>query len=133
MNPNQFFVDQKLKRAIASLELATQRVASTETLLELTRLMGQAQADALVKSLSIVRQAAYRLKTVAERRAEELVAKLTQALLSDPEGSTRRLQEAYRACCGVFPKQATQLRNTLEKIRSSNGLSVTGSAATDSL
>jgi hypothetical protein len=91
--------------------------------------MSHTHTDHLVKSLSIVRQAAYRLRTVAEIRAEELTVSLLRAFTLDPEPMLTRIREAYRACCGIFPKQAELLRRALATMRSSNPLAIAGAAA----
>jgi hypothetical protein len=131
MNSNQFFIDQKIQHGIAKLEHASAQVARCTDLSELTRLMSHIHADHLVKSLSIVRQAAYRLRTVAEIRAEELTAPLLRAFSLDPDRMLTRIREAYRVCCGIFPKQAELLRRALTTVRSSNPLSNAAGAATD--
>jgi hypothetical protein len=131
MNSNQFFIDQKIQHGIAKLEQAATQVARCTDLSELTRLMSHIHADHLVKSLSIVRQAAYRLRTVAEIRAEDLTAPLLRAFSLDPASMITRIREAYRVCCGIFPKQAELLRRALATMHSSNPLATAGSAATD--
>jgi hypothetical protein len=115
MNPTQLFIAEKTKLAILALERARVRAPHESTLLALALVVGRVQVNHLVKPVPSVRAAMFRLREESARRAAQLAAELVSRYEAEADSPQRsqELQEALRACCGVFPREAAVLRRAL--------------------
>jgi hypothetical protein len=116
MISTQLFIVQKTAQAILALERARMRAQREPTLLALALVVGRVQVNHLVRPLPSVRAAMVRLRSETERHAAQLAAELVARYEADScsERSAQELRETFRACSGIFPREAAVLRRVLE-------------------
>ena len=116
MDATKLFMEQKARQAVLALDAARARAAGERSLLALALVVSRVQVNHLVKPLPSVRAAAFRLRSQSERHAAQLAAEELgryQAEPRTPQG-LQQLRDTFRACCGVFPREATALRLVLD-------------------
>src|ERR1700722_17318740 len=123
LNVTELFVDQKARQAIVLLNAARARATQEHTLLGLALVVRRAQVNHLVKPLARVRAVAHLLRSETERRAARLAIELLTSFEAEPRSqeSSQQLHETYRACCGIFPREAAALLRVLETDRVAAG------------
>ena len=116
MDATKLFIEQKTRQAVLALDAARARAASERTLLALALVVSRVQVNHLVKPLPSVRAAAFRLRSETERHAAQLAAEQLARYQAEPRSQqgAQELYETFRACRGVFPREAAALRRVLD-------------------
>lgn len=119
MSSTQLFIAQKTEQAILALERARMRAQREPTLLALALVVARVQVNHLVRPVPSVRAAITRLRSEADRGAAQLVTELVARYEADwcSERDSQELRETFRACRGIFFREATVLRRVLEAKR----------------
>jgi hypothetical protein len=116
MESTKLFIEQKTRQAVLALDAARARAAGERSLLALAHVVSRVHVNHLVKPLPSVRAAALRLRAESERHAAQLAAAQLARYQSEPRSAqgTQALIETFRACRGVFPREAAVLRGVLD-------------------
>ena len=116
MDATKLFLEQKTRQAVLALDAARARAAGERSLLALAQVVSRVQVNHLVKPLPSVRAAAFRLRAETERHAAQLAAAQLARYRAEPRSAhgMQELAETFRACRGVFPREAAALRCVLD-------------------
>jgi hypothetical protein len=116
MDATKLFIEQKTRQAVLALDAARGRAARERSLLALALIVSRVDVNHLVKPLPSVRAAAFRLRSESERHAAQLAAEQLARFRAEPRSAQglQELQDTFRACRGVFPREAAALRLLLD-------------------